>query len=329
MKFVTHKILNPAGNSVQWEEWLAKTAAEAKPGIGLDGDDGEGKGQVINTEGEEAMTNFKDPKPEEDGGKAKSSKDKGEKTAKITKAAITSLQNRLAAYEPKGVELTFKKLQYTLNEAQKILKQNPNSNAQQLYSSLSSIDGMEDEVLQWIFTELSRSHATDDFANYDFANDPNSVQPATPPTTPQAPMTASVKKAGCGKEMGECSDAGKVTEKHTEACPGDPQNPEPKTLINNDPNYQKTKGGAKGKDKKEDAVAKVVQKFQKVSSMDRLDKIILFASLSSNKNYPIEYVEAMTGIKVANLTAEEKTWFKDFWLTMYPAEYVDQMIKDR
>ena len=232
MKFVTHKILNPAGNSVQWEEWLAKTAAEAKPGIGLDGDDGEGKGQVINTEGEEAMTNFKDPKPEEDGGKAKSSK--GDKKP----------------------------------------------------------DKEEKE----------------------------------------SASAAKTKEAGCGKEMGECSDAGKVTEKHTEACPGDPQNPEPKTLINNDPNYQKgesTKGGAKGKDKKEDAVAKVVQKFQKVSSMDRLDKIILFASLSSNKNYPIEYVEAMTGIKVANLTAEEKTWFKDFWLTMYPSEYVDQMIKDR
>lgn len=140
--------------------------------------------------------------------------------------------------------------------------------------------------------------------------------------------TAKVKQAKCGKEMGESSDAGKVTEKHTEAAPGDDENKEPKILINNDPNYQKgesTKG--KGKDKKSDKSASNGQ-FKKVASMNRQEKLALFASLSSQK-HPIEYVEAMVGLKFANMTSEEKEWFKNFWTIMYPPEYVEDMVADR
>ena len=144
------------------------------------------------------------------------------------------------------------------------------------------------------------------------------------------------KEAKCGKEMGESDDAGKVTEDHTEASPGDDENPEPKVLINNDPNYQKGEstnpGKAKGDNKKqpgEPVSAQLASKFRKVASMDRLQKLVFFASLSSNKEYPIEYSEAMAGIKVANLTSEEKEWFKDFWQTLYPPEYVAEMVADR
>ncbi|KKN50668.1 hypothetical protein LCGC14_0630520 [marine sediment metagenome] len=140
-----------------------------------------------------------------------------------------------------------------------------------------------------------------------------------------------VKEATCGKEMGESDDAGKVTEDHTDAGPGDDQNPEPKILINNDPNYQKgestSPGKVTGKNKKTEASLK--SRFEKISTLDRLSKLTLFASLSSNKEYPIQYVEAMVGLKVANLTEEEKAWFSDFWKTMYPPEYVAEMVADR
>ena len=139
--------------------------------------------------------------------------------------------------------------------------------------------------------------------------------------------------------MGECSDAGAVTENHTDAGPGDDEMPEPKILINNDPNYQKGESTDPGKvkgDKKKQPGDPVVNKassatlkFHKVASMDRLQKLAFFASLTSNKEYPVAYAEAMAGLKFANLTDEEKTWFKDFWLTMYPQEYVNEMVADR
>lgn len=194
---------------------------------------------------------------------------------------------------------------------------------------------------------------------------------------------ASEKIAECGKEMGECSDAGAVTEKHTDAAPGDDKNKGCKVLINNDPLYQKGEstdpGKAKGKGKKgpDDKVvatatqkpkqAKVEQKeeeakpkkpintegekamtndpklpkedegkkasakseFKKVANMNRIEKLGLFAALSSNPKNPISYIEAMVGLKFANMTDEEKTWFKKFWTVLYPAEYVSEMCKDR
>ena len=140
--------------------------------------------------------------------------------------------------------------------------------------------------------------------------------------------TESVKEAG--KEMGECSDAGKVTEEHGEAAPAD-EGSEAKSKINNDPCYQKgesTDGGkVTSKNKKTEAVTKST--FKKVASLDHSEKIKLFASLSANKKNPIEYVEAMVGLKFANLTEEEKAWFKDFWRTMYPEDYVNEMVADR
>ena len=156
---------------------------------------------------------------------------------------------------------------------------------------------------------------------------------------------AKVKEAECGKEMGESDDAGKVTEEHTEAGPGDDQNPEPKVLINNDPNYQKGESTdpakAQGKSKKQPGDPVVGKSssnnsaFKKVASLNREEKIQLFAKLSSsvgkngNPLNPIEYVESMVGLKFANMTDKEKAWFKDFWNILYPPAYVEEMVADR
>jgi len=45
--------------------------------------------------------------------------------------------------------------------------------------------------------------------------------------------------------------------------------------------------------------------------------------------WPFEYCEAMCGVTFANLKDDEKTWFKKFWLTMYPDNYVNEMVADR
>lgn len=154
-----------------------------------------------------------------------------------------------------------------------------------------------------------------------------------------ASSAAASKQAKCGKEMGESSDAGKVTEKHTEAAPGDDEHPEPKTLINNDPNYQKgesTNPGKKKSDKKDKSASTKTQ-FQKISSLNRKQKLALFASLTADqKNLirsdacgPLSYCEAMVGVKFANMAPEEKEWFKNFWSILYPEEYVTEMVADR
>ena len=153
-----------------------------------------------------------------------------------------------------------------------------------------------------------------------------------------ASSAAKKVEAKCGKEMGESDDAGKVTDKHTEAGPGDDENPEPKTLINDDPNYQKgesvdpAKATSKSKKGPDDRVGKsseTTNKFKKVASLNRAEKLALFAKLSSVKSNPIEYVEAMVGMKFANMTEEEKSWFKEYWKILYPSEYADEMAKDR
>ena len=147
------------------------------------------------------------------------------------------------------------------------------------------------------------------------------------------------KQAKCGKEMGESGDAGKVTEKHTEAGPGDDEHPEPKILINNDPNYQKGEstnpGKVKGDNKKQpgEPVAgkgktSSSAKFKKIASLNRKEKLALFVSLAAKK-HPLPYVEAMTGLKVANLTKEEKEWFKKFWNILEPSDYSEEMVADR
>lgn len=254
MKLFDNRIVNPVSQEVTWGEWvkkcLEKNAAEAKPGLGLDEESkeprGQQRGQVINTEGEEAMTN--DPKmPEkEQGGNARP--DTGGTTD------------------------------------QKDHKQTDKGGS----------------------TEIEDKEP---------------------------------KEAASGKIMGECDDAGKVTEDHAEAGPGDEENPEPKVLINNDPNYQKGEstdpGKVKGDSKKQPGEPVVGKnssssnKFKKVASLDHKEKLTLFATLSANKSNPITYVEAMVGLKYANLTEEEKTWLKDFWKVLYPPEYVEEMVADR
>lgn len=160
--------------------------------------------------------------------------------------------------------------------------------------------------------------------------------------------TAGTKTAVCGKEMGECADAGKVTEDHTEAGPGDDEHPEPKVLINNDPNYQKgestDQSKAKGTSKKQPGEPVVSKSsttkaaFKKIAAMNRKEKLTLFANLSANRRNllsktskfgPLAYCEAMVGLKFANLTPEEKEWFKNFWEILYPPEYVKEMVTDR
>lgn len=157
--------------------------------------------------------------------------------------------------------------------------------------------------------------------------------------------------AKCGKEMGESHDAGKVTEKHTDAAPGDDKN-KTKILINNDPNYQKgestktkKKDDKEKKSDKKEKKASSVNSFKKISQLNQTEQLSLFAVLSSKKEYThlpfrtasgekdkkpsLLYVEAITGQKFANMKEEEKSWFKDFWKTMYPEEYVEEMVSDR
>lgn len=135
------------------------------------------------------------------------------------------------------------------------------------------------------------------------------------------------KEASCGKEMGESSDAGKVTEKHTPAGPGNDKNPNPKILINNDPNYQK--GESVNMKKKEKGKKAEFAPFKKIASLNRNEKVTLIAQLGLNKSYPIEYIEAVAGLKIANLTAEEKEELKTFWSILEPDDYVEKMLKDR
>jgi len=259
--FITNRIVNPSGDGPTFDEWVQKVlkqaSEEAAPGLGQDTSDeprGQMRGQVVNTEGEEDMTN--DPECPDQGGNARP--DTGGTT------------------DAKTHEQTDK----------------------------GGSDG----------AEVKEAEATEE-------------------------TKTEVKEAKCGKEMGECDDAGKITDTHTEAGPGDDENPDPKILINNDPNYQKGEsedgGKVKGDNKKQpgENVTKssLQSRFQKIANMNRLQKLVLFAQLSSNKDnpYPIEYVEAMSGLKFANLTEEEKSWFSDFWKTMYPPEYVSEMVKDR
>lgn len=151
------------------------------------------------------------------------------------------------------------------------------------------------------------------------------------------------KKANCGKEMGKCDDAGKVTEKHTPASSTESGSEKEKgstteQFINNDPNYQKgesvdgKKSDGKGGDKntkKDDSKKASGNAFKKVASMDRKEKLKLFAVLAANNSNPRPYVEAMVGIKFANLSAEEKAFLKDFWGILEPSEYAEEMVKDR
>lgn len=171
-----------------------------------------------------------------------------------------------------------------------------------------------------------------------------------PKAEKESAKKAPVKKAECGKEMGESSAAGKVTEEHTDAAPGDDES-DLKVKINNDPCYQKGESvdPSKAKSKKESSArtpkktaSKV--KFEKIASMDRNKKLRLFAVLSSQKKntyFPVKlatgttykpslaYVEAMVGVTYANMEESEKKWFKDFWRVLYPENYVEEMTTDR
>lgn len=152
----------------------------------------------------------------------------------------------------------------------------------------------------------------------------------------EAKVDVEVKEADCGKEMGECDDAGKVTEDHTDAGNADVGNASVEQNINNDPNYQKGEstnpGKVDGKNKKESAKK---AGFKKVASLNRKEKAELFTRMTAQKTkagtpaWPIQYVEAMVGLKFSNMKEDEKAWFRKFWLTMYPDSYVQEMVADR
>jgi len=167
----------------------------------------------------------------------------------------------------------------------------------------------------------------------------------------QAPVEvkeAEVKEAHCDKDMGECSKAGDVTEEHSDAGNADVGNAAVEQNINNDPCYQKGEstnpGKVDGKNKKDkgaEASSKKTTKtaenkgFKKIACLDKKEKLELFAHMTAQKTksgtpvYPIQYVEAMVGVTFANMKEDEKSWFKKFWLTMYPDSYVSEMVADR
>jgi len=139
---------------------------------------------------------------------------------------------------------------------------------------------------------------------------------------------AEVKTVEAGKEMGVCDGAGEVTENHSESAPAGDEKTDSKQLINNDPNYQKGESTNPSKGKSDEKKAQT-KGFQKVSSMTRTEKLKLFKRLAHDKSNPLAYIEAMTGVKVANMTDEEKSWFKDFWSILYPESYASEMAADR
>jgi len=78
--------------------------------------------------------------------------------------------------------------------------------------------------------------------------------------------------------------------------------------------------------------------YIKIASLERPERLKLFAALSSNasnliwndkNNNPLSYVEGMTNEKFANFTPEEKEWFKSFWRTVHPEDFVEKMTADR
>jgi len=161
----------------------------------------------------------------------------------------------------------------------------------------------------------------------------------------EAEADTQIKEADCGKEMGECDNAGKETEDHSDAASADVGKAKVEQNINNDPNYQKgesTDPGSKSNSKKEKESASksvtktaVANKFKKVASLNPKEKLELFAHMTAQKTkagapaYPMQYVEAMVGVTYANMKDDEKAWFRKFWLTMYPESYVQEMITDR
>lgn len=273
--FFHNRITNAAAqpDPEAWDKWvnsvIKEASEEAKPGTGLpnDGKDdsrNSGNGQVINTEGEEAMTN--DPEmSKEQGGNARP--DKGGKTD----------QSDNKQSDKEGSAQT---------------------NAKQAGKPP--------------FCPKCKCKAEDCTCD-----------------DKEASASEDVKEASCGKEMGESNDAGKVTETHTEAGPGDDENPEPKVLINNDPNYQKGESTNPGKVTGKNKKSSSQHQFKKVASLNRQEKVALIAQLGTNPKNPVEYIEAMVGMKIANLTGEEKEALRRFWLTMYDEGYVDDMLADR
>jgi hypothetical protein len=78
----------------------------------------------------------------------------------------------------------------------------------------------------------------------------------------EADVKKETKEAHCGKDMGECNNAGDVTEDHSDASSASEGKDKTEQFINNDPNYQKGEstdpGKLTGKNKKDtyDPVAK-------------------------------------------------------------------------
>ncbi|MHA2279874.1 MAG: hypothetical protein ACXAC5_03230 [Promethearchaeota archaeon] len=201
---------------------------------------------------------------------------------------------------------------------------NDNEEGAHSYQEGESVDGKPDQEEGGSHKEAQASGEV---------KDTQSEETATSETT--------TKEAHCDKEMGECDKAGDVTEDHSDAGNADVGNAQVEQNINNDPNYQKGEstnpGKVDGKNKKTEASTKTAVKsgFKKIACLERKEKLELFAHMTSQKTksgtavYPIQYVEAMVGLTFANMKDDEKSWFRKFWLTMYPDSYVEEMVADR
>lgn len=151
----------------------------------------------------------------------------------------------------------------------------------------------------------------------------------------EAKAKKETKVADCNREMGEANAAGKMVDNatgHQEQGNASEGPDAVRQQINAEPNYQTGESTAKPQGKKtekSETKASVTSSFQKIASMKREDKIKTFAVLAANKNNPLAYVEAMVGLKWANMTDKEKEFVRKYWRTMFPDSYVEQMVKDR
>lgn len=233
---------------------------------------------------------------------------------------------------------------------------NDNEDGAHSYQEGESVDGKSDQA-EGSKTKKNENSNKNTPSNDDSSNDDSSSDDSTKTAT-----------AHCDKEMGESDKAGDVTEDHSDAANADVGKAKVEQNINSEPNHQKGEstdpGKAKGKSKKgPNDKAASSGNFKKIASMNRSERIKLIATLGSNHNNPKPYIEAMAGlsidsmsrpeklqliaalganknnskqhieamvgITIANLTSDEKGYLRKYWNTMYPRDYVENMIEDR
>jgi len=92
---------------------------------------------------------------------------------------------------------------------------------------------------------------------------------------------------------------------------------------------EKTEDEEPAKEEAKSTKASMQDSFRKIASLGRREKLMTLAALAADKNNPIEYCEAMVGIKLADMTDEERRWFADYMSIIYPQKFVEELVAKR